>query len=234
MALGAHLPQALARQLRCRIGEVIGDAVRRGRRSCGCSSRRPWCGSERVTSAIAFSLAAARLRPVIAVLPSTITDGRNAAHRRLRRCSSTRMTRAPASRGSAGRKTGPPAPAPTPARRNRRSGWHSGRGPRPSARHQAGRVADRVPRPFPTSGLRPHEGLVVEAGRNEAREPLHDGHAVVLDGGLGVHAGGAQAFVELAPRWRARWARCRGRFPATRWRSAPRRRRSGCRAGGGT
>ena len=61
---------------------------------------------------------------------------------------------------------------------------------------ETGGLADLmlVPPPGPR---RPHEGLVVEAGRHQAREPAVDGPQVELDAGKDVDAPGRQAVVEL-------------------------------------
>ena len=44
---------------------------------------------------------------------------------------------------------------------------------------------------------RPHEGLVIEAGGQEARQPLVDGQAVALQRRFRIHAGRRQALVQL-------------------------------------
>ena len=61
---------------------------------------------------------------------------------------------------------------------------------------ESGRFADMM-LVLPPGTRRPHEGLVVEAGRHEAREPTVDGPQVEPDAGEDVDASGHQAVVEL-------------------------------------
>ena len=61
---------------------------------------------------------------------------------------------------------------------------------------EAGRLADEVLVLHPER-LRPHERLVVEAGRHEAREESRERHHVEIDARPGVHAARDEAVVEL-------------------------------------
>ena len=173
-APGAHLPQPLARQLIAGRGEMVADPLDQRRRNSARSSRRPWCAAARghCPSPQAWrSRACAQVQPSS---PSILAPVSKRSAPPNSACSSQTMTRTPVS-AAASAAAMPAAPPPEHQHLAMRIARRIVVGIGLVGRHaEAGRGADvRLVDALP-GRLRPHEGLVVEAGRKHRRRDVVD------------------------------------------------------------
>ena len=109
---GAHLPQPLARQVRVRVGQVVGDALHQADDVVGVVAEGGGARQQRDVAARPSSVASASSSQAHADLPSIVEVSSCSSAPPISACSSTRMTRSPLS-AAASAAARPAGPAPT-------------------------------------------------------------------------------------------------------------------------